>query len=565
MSFKSVATLVEILYRKGSRNVIISPGSRSAPITLAFARHKGFRKLIIPDERSAGYMALGMAQVSGLPVALVCTSGTAAVNLYPALIEAFYLQVPLIVFTADRPPEWIDQLDGQTIHQENLYGNHVKGFYTFPQEDHLPDLQWHGERIISEAFNRAVDLPAGPVHVNMPFREPLYPAHGEGTESVNPLKVIHNMSSVQSPVESTWNELARVWAESGNILVVGGQQRKNEELMAALNGFAGKFDIPVAGDVISNLHGLEMNLITSMDNFLWKQDKNFLESLRPDLLISFGKSVISKNLKLFLRQYKPVQHWHLQSGGYIPDPFQSVTTQIPVDPAFFFRKAIDKFDVMPDRNGYLEQWKRQEQMTAEKLKIFFPADAFSELEASSMVIGYLPDNIFLHLANSMPVRLVNFVGGLKPGMEVFSNRGTSGIDGCVSTAIGTTIQSEKINVLITGDMAFFYDRNAFWHENIPENLHIIMLNNHGGGIFRMIDGPSRLPEFEKYFETHQPLTAKSLAGEYGFDYTFCSDRETLTKSLRTFFTPGKKLKILEIQTDSKTNKTIFDQFKSQFC
>jgi 2-succinyl-5-enolpyruvyl-6-hydroxy-3-cyclohexene-1-carboxylate synthase len=565
MSHKSVATLVEILYRKGSGNVIISPGSRSAPLTLAFARHKGFRKIIIPDERSAGYTALGIAQASGIPVALVCTSGTAAINLYPAVAEAFYLQVPLLVFTADRPPEWIDQHDGQTIHQENLYQNHVKGFYTFPQEDHLTDVVWHGERIISEAFNQSIKYPAGPVHLNMPFREPLYPPPEEKTETRSPFKLIKKMDAVLSLEESSWNELAGIWADSRRILIVGGQQRKDSGLMAALENFSNKYNIPVAGDAISNLHGLGKNLITLMDPVLWKQDKDFLETLKPDLLISFGKSIISKNLKVFLRRFKPDHHWHIQSGGYIPDPFQSITYQVPSDPLPFIRKAMDKFEVIQDRKQYLEILKNYENVAGERVKSFFPANTLSELEACHMIIEQLPDHVFLHLANSMAVRLVNFLGGLKRDVEVFSNRGTSGIDGCVSTAVGTAIHSEKMNVLITGDMAFFYDRNAFWHENVPDNLHIVILNNHGGGIFRMIDGPSGLPEFEKYFETYQPLTAGHLASEFGFDYAECHSRESLKKSLETFFNPGKNLKILEIQTDSKTNKTIFDQFKSQFC
>ncbi|MBR9998162.1 MAG: 2-succinyl-5-enolpyruvyl-6-hydroxy-3-cyclohexene-1-carboxylic-acid synthase [Cyclobacteriaceae bacterium] len=566
MSHRSVAALAEILYQKGIRNVIISPGSRSAPITLAFARHPGFRKFVILDERSAGYTGLGMSQVLNQPVVLVCTSGTAAINFYPAIAEAFYLQVPLVILTADRPPEWIDQHDGQTIHQEALYQNHIKGFYTFPQEDQLPDVKWHIERIVSEAVNQSLDFPRGPVHINMPFREPLYPPSPSGAKQdfTTRLKMIRKLESLSSVTDSSWNELSKTWDQSGKVLIVGGQLRLDPGMLNALNEFVLKFHVPVVGDAISNLHGLGQNLITYGDPVLWSRDEGIQESLRPDLLISFGKSIITKNLKLFLRRFKPLQHWHLQPAGYVPDPFQTMTTEIPVDPGSFFGMALDKFKSSGSRKDYLHIWEDHEKTAEKKVKSFFPAEEFNELEAVFMVLKHLPDHILLHLANSMPVRLVNFLGGLKPGMEIFANRGTSGIDGCVSTAVGTAIQSDKLNVLITGDMSFFYDRNAFWHDQIPGNMHIVMLNNHGGGIFRMIDGPSEMPEFEKYFETCQPLSAGNLAGEYGFEYRECHTREALKENLETFFRPAKKLKILEIQTESKTNKTIFDQFKTQF-
>ena len=564
MLHRSVTALAEIFFEKGVKNVIISPGSRSAPVTLAFARHAGIQKFVILDERSAGYIGLGMAQVLNRPVGLICTSGTAAINLYPAITEAFYLQIPLIVLTADRPPEWIDQSDGQTIHQEALFRNHIKASFNFPLGADHPDINWHCNRIISEAVNLAMEFPAGPVHINLPFREPLYPVENEKIVPEGSPRKIDQFETSFSIPGAAWKDLGNAWNASSKVLIIGGQQRLNSRLITALNNFSLKFHIPVIGDVISNLHGIQHNLITLQDLFLWTRDTEIQESCQPDLLITFGKSVISKNLKLFLRRFKPEQHWHLQPAGQVPDPFQTLTHQIRIDPLIFFENAFEKFESRKGQNDYLEFWLNQEKLAEHKVQTFFPAKTFSELETVFIILQSLPDHVFLHLANSMPVRWVNYLNRKKTNIEVFANRGTSGIDGCVSAAVGAAIQSRHLNVLITGDMSFFYDRNAFWHLHIPENLRILILNNHGGGIFRMIDGPSRLPELETYFEAHQPLTAESTAKEYGFEYLDCQNGKTLREHLKTFFDPGNKVKILEIQTNGKTNKSIFDQFKSQF-
>lgn len=564
MLHKSVYSLVEIFSQKGIENIIISPGSRSAPLTLAFARHPGFEKFVIPDERSAGYIAMGMAQILEYPVGLVCTSGTAAVNYYPAITEAFFLQIPLLVLTADRPPEWIDQNDGQTIHQESLYKDHIKAFFSLPMDGDHPDIQWHSERMVSEAINLSVEYPAGPVHINLPFREPLYHDSDQRQILQERPRVIHQVTNKYGISDEDWRTLEKTGEKCGKILILGGQRRRNPSLLNILNSLSSELQIPVLGDVISNLHGLGQNLIKFQDLILWSDDPGFLESCQPDLLITFGKSVISKNLKTFLRKFKPLHHWHLQPAGQVPDPFQSLTHLVRTDATTFFRDARKIFNPLKSQADYLHRWLESDKQALTKIHSFFPGETFSELEATYIIMEYLPDDVILHVANSMPIRLVNYLNRIKKNVEVFSNRGTSGIDGCVSTALGSAIQSDKMNLLITGDMAFFYDRNAFWHSQIPDNLCIIILNNHGGGIFRMINGPSQQPELDKYFETHQTLTAENTAKDYNFDYYRCNNRKALNNHLSSFFDWHNRVKILEIVTNGKTNKIIFDQFKSQF-
>ena len=555
--------IAETAFLKGIHHVVLSPGSRSAPLTIAFARHPGIITYVIPDERSAGYIALGMSLILQQPIGLICTSGTAAINLFSAVAEAFYQHVPLIIFTADRPPEWIDQADGQTIRQVNLYGDHVKKYYNFPSDQDFNSLDWYVERIINDAVNYACEFIPGPVHINVPTREPFYPDPEEKYIFNEGGKIIETHSSMTSIDHQIWTDLGNTWEGAARILIVGGQGRYDENFIKALSQFSEYFSLPLIGDSIANIHKVNSNLVTHHDLILSGNDMN-KETLMPDLLITFGQAVVSKNLKLFLRRHSPTQHWHIQKAGIVPDTFQSLTTTIYMYPEEFFREACSKLKGENKSLTYLTSWKILEDKASSIINNFFPQSSFSELEAVYKIIQYLPNNINLHLANSMPVRLVNLIGMLKPGIEIFSNRGVCGIDGCTSTALGIAIHSEKLNVLITGDMAFFYDRNGLWHNHIPSNFRIIILNNHGGGIFRLIDGPSDLPELEEYFVTDQKLTARNSGSDFNLDYILCKDANSLGNSMPTFLRKSKKAKILEIETDSQINKIIFDSYISQF-
>jgi len=299
--------LAEIAYYKGIHHVIISPGSRSAPVTIAFARHPDIKTYVIPDERSAGYIALGMSIKLGQPVGLVCTSGTAAINLYPAIAEAFYQNIPLLIFTADRPPEWIDQADGQTIHQENLYGKHVKEYFSLPSDQINQNDYWYVDRIINEAINKAIDPIQGPVHLNIPVREPFYPEETDQYLFNNNPKIIDTNRDIGDLSIENWKKLADIWDRSQKVLVVAGQSRTNVDLNKRLTEFITTFEIPLIGDTIANIHGIDNNSITHHDLILSNNDA-LKKTLEPDLLITFGNGVISKNLKNFLRIAEPANH-----------------------------------------------------------------------------------------------------------------------------------------------------------------------------------------------------------------------------------------------------------------
>ena len=417
-------------------------------------------------------------------------------------------------------------------------------------------------------------VPYGPVHINVPFREPFYPKADEKPFFNHKARVFSEVSSQKTMPKETWNELLDIWDASGKKLIVAGQQAMHPELVKSLKLIQQDYKVVVTGDVISNLHTLPQ-LIQHHDILLSNKDEALLESLRPDLLITYGKSLISKNLKLYLRKYNARHHWHIQEAGLVADTLQSVSQVIRVDPAYFFRTLFSDLDFMnllggdDDTEGepYFQLWQNQNNLARKSLYHFIQLqnkEKFSDFQAVDAILEHLPYDLNLHLANSMSVRYVNYFGlnNIHNDTEVFANRGTSGIDGSNSTAVGAAIADpKKLTCLITGDLAFFYDRNGLWNNYLTNNLRIIILNNHSGNIFRMIDGPNQQAELEEYFETFHSLHAENTARDFNLNYFFANDLPTLHHVLPAFFSKEGKSKILEIQTDKHLNAEVFNEFK----
>ena len=564
-----IINLVNILAKKGVNNAIISPGSRNAPLTIALVRHPEIITKSISDERSAAFIALGMAQNLKAPVAICCTSGSAAYNYAPAIAEAFFQEIPLIVLTADRPKEWIHQHDGQTIYQTDIFGKHVKQSFEIGASYEHPDAVWHIERTINEAVNLAKSYPQGPVHINIPLREPFYPAENEEIVFIRNPRIIEVEEIELTLKPATWHDILNKFQEYDRILVAGGQGEKNDKLSQILQKLQDEFHVVCVGDTISNL-GFEA--ISKHDIFLNIQD----ESLRPELLITFGKSFISKALKTYLRNNRAIEHWHLQIGEHLIDTFQSLTKIIPMNSLDFFTKIYEDLDFEKFRTGeedrdevYKSEWISQERKATIYVERFFEKvihnENFNEFFVIKKLMDNLPENCQLHLANSMSVRYANYIGvDYKKNIEIFSNRGTSGIDGCVSSAVGQALATDKLVFLLVGDVAFFYDSNGLWNRYLPDNLRIILLNNHGGGIFRIIDGPSKQPELNDYFETVQSLNAKNTAEDAGLEYIFVNTNGDFEINLDRFLSKNGKSKILEVETESLKNAQVFKEFKNGF-
>lgn len=549
---QGVAELPYICNAYGINHVVISSGSRCAPLVLSFTSHRLFRCISLADERSAAYYALGMAQQLQKPVALVCTSGTAVANYAPALAEALYLQVPLIVLTADRPAEWIDQNDGQTIRQFEIFRNVVKKSFQVPVETEKEEDLWNFRRTLNEAISSSMlDIP-GPVHINIPLREPLY---NTLPDVINDPRIEELTNGAKNLTEEKWQRLVDSWKKFSRKLVVCGlTHSKNIEVQNLLNKMASSSEVVVVAENLSNLYG--ERFIDSPDKFMASLDHSERDDFQPDLLITIGGSIISKKLKKYLRQYKPIEHWHIDENTQFIDTFQCLSQHVGVHPELFFSKVIGQgvanaeYSNLVNRKGSEIQTKHTE---------FILNAEFSDLKAWDAVIGKLPSNINLHLANSTPVRYAQLFAS-RSDIAYFSNRGTSGIDGCVSTAAGAATVTRKLNLLLLGDMAFVYDSNGLWNSNLPPNLRIVVMDNGGGNIFRLIETGPELTKIIPYIEIPHKVKIGSLCDAYGVEYHLAEDMNSLKQALAKFYEPSEKPRVLHIKTSGRTSAKIFKEY-----
>jgi len=538
-----------VLYKLGVRHAIVCPGSRCAPLTIAFNRHAKINCRTITDERSTAFIGLGIAIATKTPVVLICTSGTAAVNFYPAICEAFYQQVPLIVLTADRPAEWIDQGDGQAIRQELVFANHVKKSFSFSASYDYKEVQWEFTRKLSEAYFTSISDKQGPVHLNIPFREPFYPSQVELPFNEN-LKIPSQLKGKKQLSDAQWEELKSELKQFTKVLIIAGQGEYSNDLVSKLK----QIPSPLIAENLANIF-TGNNVIKHHDLILSAQRKEEeLEALIPELVISFGKPVLSKALKQFLRKHPEINHWHISEFATNIDLYKLHVREILVSEEVFFEKLRPV-----SSEKFFNRWQVKEGEFRKEVLDFLQNASFSEFKAAFDSLSKIPVDAVLHLSNSMPVRYANFFS--LRNQKVLSNRGTSGIDGSISTAIGYSWCSDRLNVILTGDLSLFYDRNAFWNKYPKSNLRVILLNNHGGGIFEMIEGPSKQPELDEFFVTTQTLEAENLCKDFEIQYLKVTNDIELKDALGSFYDESDNPKLLEILTDRGVNKSIFDQFK----
>ncbi|WP_281336046.1 2-succinyl-5-enolpyruvyl-6-hydroxy-3-cyclohexene-1-carboxylic-acid synthase [Flavobacterium eburneipallidum] len=540
-------SIIQICLSKGIQNIVISPGSRNAPLTIGFVNNPEFNCYSIADERCAAFFALGIAQQIQKPVAVVCTSGSALLNYYPAFAEAFYSQIPLIVISADRPQSKIDIGDGQTIRQENVFQNH--SLYNANLNE---DASVENDLKINEAINAAFTK-RGPVHINAPFEEPLY-------QTVSKLDVdvtISTFSKKNNKISiDDLDEFTNIWNQSQKKLILVGENKPNTIDAKIIEALAKDNSVVVMTETTSNLH--HSSFLNNIDTIITPFTAKEFEAFQPDILITFGGMVVSKRIKAFLRQYKPAHHWHIDPlRAY--DTYGCLTKHFEVNPNIFFNQflpftipiASDYFTIF-DQISILREKQHQE---------YLGKIPFSDFKVFEKIIPSLPENSMLHLSNSSAIRYAQLIA-IKPSIQVFCNRGTSGIDGSTSTAIGAAVANERPTVLIAGDIGFLYDSNALWNEYTPKNFKIILLNNGGGGIFRILPGHEETPVFNTFFETSHCLTAEHLAKMYGFEYSIASDESSLESSLKELYAQNERPSILEIFTPTlENNKILLQYFK----
>ncbi len=543
-------SIIEILSAKGIVNIIISPGSRNAPLTIGFAQNPNFTCYSIADERCAAFFALGIAQQTKQPTAIVCTSGSALLNYYPALAEAFYSQIPLIVISADRPQSKIDIGDGQTIRQENVFANHSVFNANLTEEaSEENDLK------INLAIETAI-LKKGPVHINAPFEEPLY----ETTEELSVQSKITNLEpeNFSKTIENS-DEFVSVWNNTKRKLVLVGVNEANTIDQEIIENLASDPSIVVLTETTSNLH--HDSFINSIDTLITPFDDFDFKQFNPEVLVTFGGMVVSKRIKGFLRKYKPKYHWHIDTlRAY--DTFGALTKHFEMQPNDFFKDLLSKTSFV--KSNYFKNIDTVYKARLERRKEYLQKIEFSDFKAFEKVIESLPKNSLLQISNSSAIRYAQLID-IDDSIEVFCNRGTSGIDGSTSTAVGAAVGNEKQTVFVTGDIGFLYDSNALWNSYIPKNFKIILINNGGGGIFRILPGHQEKPVFNTYFETSHNLTAEHLAKMYGLNYFTAQDVQSLENGIKSLYNSNNAPCILEVFTPTFENdKILKEYFKSLY-
>ncbi|SKB15941.1 2-succinyl-5-enolpyruvyl-6-hydroxy-3-cyclohexene-1-carboxylate synthase [Planktothrix sp. PCC 11201] len=570
------SVLVETLAQLGLKTAILCPGSRSTPLTIAFAQHSSIETIPILDERSAAFFALGIAKKSGLPTVLVCTSGTAGANFYPAIIEAKESRVPLLILTADRPPELRDCHAGQTIDQVRLYNNYPN----WQAELSIPSLDLGLLRYLRQtliyAWERSQFPISGVVHLNIPFRDPLHPVFQPQTEA---LKAIFpddffakiNLAKTQTFSTFDISNYLKLWYNySQGIIIAGVAQPQNPEVYCqAIADLSKYLNYPVLAEGLSpvrNYYNLNPYLISTYDLIL--RNSTLAEKLAPEVVIQIGDLPTSKTLRNWLDQQQP-DYFILDPSYHNLDGLHGKTTNLRISIEQLSKQINQAKNPEPTHLNksklYAHSWYELEAKSRnvidEKLNLI---ESLIEPKIAWLLSKILPKNTPIFIANSMPVRDVEFFWcPNNSNIQPFFNRGANGIDGTLSTALGIA-HHQQSSILLTGDLALLHDTNGFLIRNkFIGHLTIILINNNGGGIFEMLSVSRFDPPFEEYFATPQNIDFAKLAATYNIDYEQIQSWEQLQQKLNTL--PQTGIRILEIPTDRKTDTQWRQQYLKQLA
>ncbi len=539
----------------GVKNLVFSPGSRNAPFVISLNEELDFKTYTIHDERSAAFFALGMAQQLNEPVAIICTSGSAALNYYPAVAEAYYQNIPLVVITADRPEEWVDQGDGQTIVQNELFKNHIRYSVNINDSNTHENYFWKIERELDTAFSHCKKNWKGPIHINIGLTEPLYETTNKKHLSKNHFELI---SGSFDPTTEEKNSLENIWKNSPKRLILCGQLPKNIALENQLKELASDASVAILVENTSNL--VDQSFVHCIDRTLNEISEDELLTYKPDLLITIGGAVVSKKIKSFLRQNKPHHHWKVGYEFPYMDTYQCLTQSIEAYPEHLL-KFINQTQFEQHVSTFGNDWKQKDFIAQSSLPDFYDSLPFSDLKVFETILDYIPENSQLHMGNSSVVRYCQLFDPVK-SIKYWSNRGTSGIDGCTSTAAGAAIsKTDEWHTLISGDISFFYDSNALWNTHLTPNLRIFLINNDGGDIFNIIPGPKSVPQHEKFIASHG-FKAKQLCQAFEIEHFESNSIEAIETQMEAFYTyeENGRPKVMEIFTQGIDNSDYLEKF-----
>lgn len=519
---KNILQLVALLKAHRIQKIVLCPGSRNIPIVQTLVNIPEFTCYPVTDERSAGFFALGLALNGGSPAAICCTSGTALLNIHPAVAEAFYQQVPLVVISADRPAAWIGQMDGQTLPQPGVFGSLVKKSVNLPEVQSEED-EWYCNRLINEALMELDHHGKGPVHINVPISEPFFKLPVTELPEARVITRYQGLNVYNKDYQPLIDRLNRYQRR----MVVVGQMNLiylfDKKYTKMLYKHFAWFTENISNQTIPGMP------IRNIEPLLCSMDFEAQQKMRPELLITYGGHIISKRLKKFLRRHPPVEHWHVAADGQVADLFGSLTTVIEMDPFEFLEKIAPMMD-----NRTPEYPRTWENLSKNIPQAVFP---YSEMSAIGKIIHHLPSSCSLHLANSSTVRYAQLFP-LPKDVEVLSNRGTNGIEGSLSTALGYATASDKLNFIFIGDLSFFYDMNALWNANYGSNVRILLLNNAGGEIFHALPGLEMQDNSRRFITAIHRTSARAWAEDRGFRYLSAHNEDELNQADEIFTQPS---------------------------
>lgn len=540
---KNILQLAALLRAHGVRKVVLCSGSRNAAIVHTLSGMEDFACYAVTDERSAGFFAIGLSLEADAPVAVCCTSGSALLNLHPAVAEAFYQQVPLIVISADRPAAWIGQMDGQTLPQPGVFGSLVKFSANLP-EVRTEEDEWYCNRLINEALLETVHHGRGPVHINVPVSEPVCRFTAGALPEV---RVITRCGG-----RDGCGDLAERLNAYGRRMVVVGQTARPRPFGRELaEPLCARF--AWLSEHLGNRAVRGVPAVCNFDSVIRALSEERRKEMAPDLLITCGGHIVSKQLKQFLRTHPPREHWHVAADGRIADLYGCLTTVIEADPFEFLEKAALLPGVVS--TCYPQRWAACGRAVPD------PVFPYSEMSAVGKLIGALPEPCVLHLANSSAVRYAQLFA-VPPHVEVCCNRGVNGIEGSLSAAAGYAAASDRLNFAVIGDLSFFCDMNALWIRSGGANMRIMLLNNGGGEIFHTLPGMDASDRFRRFIAAEHRTSAEGWAKTCGFDYLKADGESSLEEAVRRFVAPGGRRRpmLMEVFTDRERDAALLGAY-----
>jgi len=530
---KNILQLLAVLKGFGISKVVLCPGSRNIPLVRSFLSEPFFECYSVTDERGAGFFAIGISLRGGQgpePVIVCCTSGTAVANLYPAVAEAYYQNIPLVIVSADRPAEWIGQMDGQTLPQSGIFGGLIKRAVNLPIVKNMAD-EWYCNRLVNEALLELNHYGVGPVHINLPIDEPLFDFNATKLPVARVIRRYGDMTNSFGNAESIENLIDKT-CNFEKRMIICGQTPPSAFDFDPVDILKDSF-VCISEQLGNNVFA--DNALCNFDIALYTMDETQKESFAPDLLITFGGHIVSKRLKSLLRKYKPKEHWHISMSGEVVDLYCSLTTVIEMQPACFLNMLAEHERVLA---GMMSDHCKLQYFTYKWRgycsALPTPHFDYSAMGAIEALIDNLPLGSALHISNSSSVRYAQMFD-LHKNIRVFCNRGTNGIEGSLSSAVGYAASSTALlSFVIIGDLSFFYDMNALWNTQIGSNLRVMMLNNGGGEIFHSLPGLNMDARARSFITATHTTTAKGWAEERGFDYIGVHNAGDLKEALLEF-------------------------------